>query len=71
MIIRCPQCKFTGALREKSSFSADHLLYCPRCQTPMPFAEPEDPTAVSNAEAEYNLNRTTRLTGKHEPRGST
>jgi hypothetical protein len=52
MLIRCPHCRFTGALKEKSRLAANDVVYCPRCQTPMPFAEPEDPTTVSSAEAE-------------------
>jgi len=35
MVIRCPKCKFTGALTEKSRLAADDVLYCPRCQTLM------------------------------------
>ncbi len=52
MVIRCPNCKFTGALREKSRLAADRTLYCPRCHTPMSFADQQDPTAPSGAEAE-------------------
>jgi hypothetical protein len=52
MVIRCPHCKFTGALSEESRLAADHTLYCPRCQTPMSFADQQDPTATSGAEAE-------------------
>jgi hypothetical protein len=51
MVIRCPHCKFTGAHREESSSAADHILYCPRCQTPMSFTDQPDPTATSGAEA--------------------
>ena len=52
MLIRCPHCKFTGALREESRLAADHTLHCPRCQTPLSFADQQDPTAASGAEAE-------------------
>jgi len=52
MLIRCPHCKFTGALREESRLAADHTLYCPRCQTPLSFADQQDRTAASGAEAE-------------------
>ena len=52
MVIRCPHCKFTGAHREESRFAADHIFYCPRCQTPMSFADQPDPTVASGAEAE-------------------
>ena len=52
MVIRCPNCKFTGALRERSLSAADHILYCPRCQTPISFADQPDPTAASAADAE-------------------
>jgi hypothetical protein len=52
MVIRCPNCKFTGALRERSRSAADHILYCPRCQTPISFADQPDPTAAPVADAE-------------------
>ena len=52
MVIRCPNCKFTGALRERSLSAADHILYCPRCQTPMFFADQPDLPAPPGAEAE-------------------
>ena len=52
MVIRCPNCKFTGALRERSRSAADHILYCPRCQTPISFADQPDSTAAPGAEAE-------------------
>ena len=52
MVIRCPNCKFTGTLTEKSRLAAADVLYCPRCQTPMSFAEPVDLAAASGAEAE-------------------
>ncbi len=68
MVIRCPKCKFTGALTEKSRLAADDVLYCPRCQTPMHFAEPDDPTAVSSAEAELQPQpdrKSTRLNSSH------
>ena len=52
MVIRCPTCKFTGAVAEKRRLAANHTLYCPRCQTPMPFADHQDPTAASGAAAE-------------------
>jgi hypothetical protein len=51
MVIRCPRCRFTSAHREESRSSADHILYCPRCQTPMSFTDQPDPTAASGAEA--------------------
>ena len=52
MVIRCPNCKFTGALRDRSRSAADHILYCPRCQTPISFADQPDSTAALSAEAE-------------------
>ena len=51
MVIRCPNCKFTGALREQSRSTADHIFYCPRCQTPMFFADQPDLPAAPGAEA--------------------
>ena len=53
MVIRCPNCKFTGALRERSRSTADHILYCPRCQTPISFADQPDSPAAPGAEAEF------------------
>lgn len=52
MVIRCPNCKFTGALSEGSRSVADHILYCPRCQTPIFFAEQPDIGRAPDAEAE-------------------
>ena len=52
MVIRCPNCKFTGALRERSPSAPDHVLHCPRCQTPMFLADQPDFIAEPSAEAE-------------------
>ena len=52
MVIRCANCKFTGALREGSRSAADRILYCPRCQTPISFADQADPPAAKGVEAE-------------------
>ena len=53
MVIRCPNCKFTGALRERSPSAPDHIIYCPRCQTPMFLADQSDLLAEPSAEAEF------------------
>ena len=33
MIIRCPQCKFAGAISDTNRLTVDQPLFCPRCQT--------------------------------------
>ena len=33
MIIRCPQCKFAGAVSDTNLLTVDQPLFCPRCQT--------------------------------------
>ena len=33
MILRCPKCKFTGAISDTNRLTVDHSLLCPRCQT--------------------------------------
>lgn len=55
MVIRCPNCKFTGALSERSRSAADHILYCPRCQTPIFLADQPYIRLAPGAEAELHL----------------
>lgn len=52
MVIRCPNCKFTGALSETSRSPADHILYCPRCQTPIFLADQPNILLAPGVEAE-------------------
>ena len=33
MILRCPQCKFAGAISDTNRLTVDQPLFCPRCQT--------------------------------------
>jgi uncharacterized paraquat-inducible protein A len=33
MILRCPKCKFAGAISETNRLTVDQSLFCPRCQT--------------------------------------
>lgn len=33
MIIRCPQCKFAGAISNTNRLTVEQPLFCPRCQT--------------------------------------
>ncbi len=35
MIIRCPKCKFAGAISNTKRLTVDQPLFCPRCQTLM------------------------------------
>ncbi len=48
MIIRCPKCKFTGALSDTNRLTFDQPLFCPRCQTLILHPhEPHAPVASS------------------------
>jgi hypothetical protein len=47
MIIRCPKCKFTGAITATNRMDVEQPFFCPRCQTVIIYPDEKDASVAS------------------------
>jgi hypothetical protein len=58
MIIRCPQCKFAGAISATNRLTVEQPFFCPRCQTLIIYPEEKGESIASSVQGRRKIVRT-------------
>ena len=57
MIIRCPKCKFAGAISATDPMNVEQPFFCPRCQTLIIYPEGKDVSVASSIQGRRKILR--------------
>ena len=61
MIIRCPKCKFTGAISATNRMDVEQPFFCPRCQTVLIYPDEKGASVTSFVQGERKTSQSRRV----------